>query len=169
MASNVEWIIVGKFGRVQGLNGFIRVVSYTEPKENIVSYSPWYAKIDDNILPIKLLETDKNNKFTLVKVDGYTEREQVAALTNVEILIHSSQLPKLPADEYYWHDLVGMEVVDDKGLKLGHVEELMATGSNDVLVVSGEKRVLIPYLRDEYIVSIDSENNLITVKWDEDI
>ena len=83
MDKEVLWIVIGKFGRVQGLNGLIRVVSFTEPKENIVNYHPWYANINNSIQPLKLLKIEKSNKFTLVQVDGYQEREEVSNLTNL--------------------------------------------------------------------------------------
>jgi 16S rRNA processing protein RimM len=163
----VLWIVIGKFGRVQGLNGLIRVVSFTEPKENIVNYHPWYANINNNIQPLKLLKIEKSNKFTLVQVDGYQEREQVSNLTNIEIMIKESQLPELAPEEYYWHDLVGMQVINKNGDELGIVAEIMETGANDVLIVSGEKRLLIPYVKDKYIINIDGDKRVITVNWDE--
>lgn len=168
MNKTVEWLIVGKFGRVQGLKGFIKVVSFTEPKESIINYSPWYIKNKDCTQPIKLTKIEKNNKFYLVKVDGYEDRDSISSLTNCEILIKVEQLAKLPANEYYWHELVGMEVKNHKNVILGTVKDLIATGSNDVLVVKGNKRHLIPYIQEECVVSIDAKERRITVNWDED-
>ncbi|OGV33992.1 MAG: 16S rRNA processing protein RimM [Legionellales bacterium RIFCSPHIGHO2_12_FULL_35_11] len=168
MTNKVEWVVVGKFGRVQGLKGFIKVVSFTEPKDNILSYSPLYANIADKITQLEISDVDKNNKLILIKVAGYEEREAVAHLTNNEILIHCDQLAILPDGEFYWHQLVGMEVFNDKQTHLGKVDDIIATGSNDVLVVTGEQRTLIPYIMNDYVTSIDITNNRITVNWDKD-
>ncbi|MDP3705585.1 MAG: ribosome maturation factor RimM [Legionellaceae bacterium] len=168
MDNDNSWIVIGRFGRPQGLKGFIRVISFTEPQQNIVSYTPWYIKLDGAWQPVKLLEIEKHSKFILVQVDGYQQREQVSLLTNIDIVVQRAKLPSLPPGDYYWHELTGMKVVNKEGLLLGDVTDIVATGSNDVLVVVGEKRHLIPYLLGEYVINIDDNQRLITVDWDAD-
>ncbi len=161
-----NWVVIGKFGRPQGLTGFVRVFSFTDPKDNIFDYINWHAKINHVIQEIKPVTLQKNNKFDLVKIAGFESREQAAALTNIEIVIEESQLPTLPENEYYWHELIGMNVQNDQGINLGAVKEMLETGANDVVVVEGEKRYLIPYICDDFILNVDSNNKLITVNWD---
>ena len=168
MDNNNEWLVIGRFGRPHGIKGFITVVSFTEPRENILNYTHWHVGINNQWQPLNVLETKVNNKFILAQVEGYTEREQVARLTNIEIAVKSEQLQELKPDEYYWHQLVGLNVVNQQGEALGVVTEIMATGSNDVLVVVGERRHLIPFLPDDVIINIDSSQRLITVDWDSD-
>lgn len=164
---NQELIVVGKFGRVQGLDGFIRVVSFTEPKENILNYLPWHIKVNNGMQISKPIAIKKSAKFDLVKIAGFEDRDQAHALTNTEISIEKSLLPQLQDDEYYWHDIIGMSVINTENIILGKVEDIIATGSNDVLVVNGGKRHLIPYIND-YVINIDKEKNLITTNWNED-
>lgn len=165
---STDWLVVGRFGRPHGIKGFITVVSFTEPRENILDYTHWHIGTNNQWQPINVLQTTVNNKFILAQIEGYTEREQVAQLTNVEIAVKREQLPTLKPDEYYWHELVGMNVVTQQGLTLGTVSEIMATGSNDVLVVLGEGRHLIPFLPDDVILEINPSQRLITVDWDPD-
>ena len=103
----------------------------------------------------------------LVKIAGYTEREAVAKLTNCHIGVLSAKLPALPDGDYYWHDLMQMTVCNKDGSILGNVTDILPTGANDVLVVNGEKRHLIPYVPKIHIVSVDPVQRQIVVDWDE--
>lgn len=168
MSNNSEWLVIGRFGRPHGIKGFITVVSFTEPRENILNYTHWHIGSNDQWQPLNILQTNVNNKLILVQVEGYAEREHVARLTNVEIAVKREQLQPLKSDEYYWHELVGMNVVTQHNIVLGIVSEIMATGSNDVLVVLGERRHLIPFLPKDVILDINPSQRLITVDWDPD-
>jgi 16S rRNA processing protein RimM len=166
--TNSDWVVIGRFGRPHGIKGFITVVSFTEPRDNILRYKNWHAHINQQWQPLKLLHLEMNNKFILAHVNGYLERDEAARLTNVDIAIKREQLPELDQGEYYWHQLVGMQVVTPKGVVLGTVTDIMPTGSNDVLVVVGEKRHLIPYLPGQYVIEINDSERVITVDWDVD-
>ena len=168
MDSNDDWVVIGRFGRPHGIKGFITVLSFTDPQDNIVFYTDWHAHINHQWQPLKLLNLEMNNKFILTQVEGYPEREGVARLTNIEIAVRREQLPALQEGEYYWHQLQGMRVVNLQGMELGNVAEIMATGANDVLVVVGDQRHLIPYLPGRNIIEINEPQRLITVDWDTD-
>ncbi len=163
-----DWVIVGRFGRPHGIKGLVTVYSFTEPNDNILSYSDWHAYLNYSWQPIKVLSVQIHTKSIVAQIEGFSEREAVARLTNVEIAIHKAQLATLAAGEYYWHQLVGMKVINQQGLSFGQVIEVMPTGSNDVLVVQGEKRYLIPYLLGQFIIEIDDKTQTITVDWDMD-
>lgn len=163
-----DWVVVGRFGRAHGIKGLVIVHSFTEPRDNILRYTDWHAYIGKQWQPLSVLHIEVNNKLILAQIEGYSEREQVANLTNSDIAISRSQLPSLKPGEYYWHELVGMEVVNLQGVSFGKVKEVMPTGANDVLVVEGTKRYLIPYLPDQFIMDINPGQNLIRVDWDAD-
>ena len=169
MTNETDWVVVGRFGRPHGIKGLITIVSFTEPRENILQYTDWHIVGSSNQWqPITLLHTEVNNKFVLAEVEGYDSREQVASLTNREIAVIRAQLKNLGPDEYYWHQLVGMTVVNQTGVSAGIVDDIMATGSNDVMVVLGDRRRLIPYLPGDVVLNIDDINRVITVDWDLD-
>lgn len=163
-----NWVVVGRFGRVHGIKGLISVVSFTEPRENILNYADWHIKKQGQWQSIKHTDDEVTEKHVLTKIAGYASREDVANLTNLDIAIRKEELPKLNVDEYYWHDLIGMTVVHKNGTVFGRVHEMIATGSNDVFIVQGEQRYLIPYLIDDVVINIDKENRVITVNWDLD-
>ncbi|MBA2657814.1 MAG: ribosome maturation factor RimM [Tatlockia sp.] len=168
MDNSTDWVIVGRFGRPHGIKGFITIHSFTEPRDNILRYSDWHVYVDNLWQPLKILHVESNVKSIIAQVEGYPEREQVATLANVEIAIRRTQLPSLDKGEYYWHQLVGMQVINQQGENFGKVIEILPTGTNDVLVVEGDKRHLIPYLLGQYIIDVDLGSNLIRVDWDMD-
>lgn len=167
--SDTDWIVIGRFGRPHGLNGYISVVSFTEPPENILSYTDWHICWDKkNWQPIEHIDAKAHTRGLLVQVEGFLDREDLASLTNIDIVVRRDQLPALEQGEYYWHELIGMTVVTDTGNNIGKVTDILPTGSNDVLVVQGDKRRLIPYLQDDVVKNIDAQEKCITVHWDID-
>ncbi|MCA0402625.1 MAG: ribosome maturation factor RimM [Proteobacteria bacterium] len=168
MTDNSDWIVIGRFGRAHGVKGLVTVHSFTHPRDNILGYTDWHAYISKQWQPINITSLEANTKSILARVEGYALREQVASLTNIEIAIKRSQLPELEPGEYYWHDLVGMQVVNLQGMILGNIIEMLGTGANDVMIIEGEKRRLVPYLPGTYVINIDKDRRLITVDWDMD-
>jgi 16S rRNA processing protein RimM len=168
VSKHEDWIIIGRFGRPHGIKGLVSVYSFTDPRDNILSYSDWHALFNNQWQPIKLISAQIHNKAIVAQIEGFPERETAALLTNVEIAIHKDQLATLETGEYYWHQLIGMTVVSSQDQLFGTVVEVMPTGSNDVLVVQGEKRHLIPYLPGQFVININDNTRTITVNWDMD-
>lgn len=168
MSNTNDWIFVGRFGKVHGIKGFITVHSYTEPRENILQYPDWYAYINSEWQLVTLVSQEITDKHILVKVEGYFEREQAANLTNIEIGTKSEFLPVLKPGEYYWSQLIGLQVINQTGDTLGKVVEILPTGANDVLIVEGDKRRLIPYLPEHSIIAVNISEGQIIVDWDLD-
>lgn len=168
MNNTQDWIVVGRFGRVHGIKGLITVHSYTEPRENILQYTQWHARINNKWQPLNLVNLEMNDKHILAQLKDFTDRDQAASLTNIEIGVPREQLPELAQGEYYWHQLIGMRVVNQQGEPLGTVVDILATGSNDVLIVEGDKRQLIPYLPGRSIIEVNASLQQIVVDWDAD-
>ena len=166
MGKSLDWVVIGRFGRPHGLKGNIVVHSFTEPYDNIKQYTPWHAWIDRQWQVIKFTHLDLKKKDMIARIEGYETLEEVAVLTNVDIAVERVILAALPLGEYYWHELIGMQVVNLDGEPFGEVSAILPTGSNDVLVVQGKKRYLIPYLLEQFILNIDREKRVITVDWD---
>jgi len=164
----LERVVVGKFGRPQGIKGLVRVISFTEPRENVLSYPNWSMQLRGVWHDVKRTHDDITPQHLLTRIEGYTTREQVAELTNATIAVPKTALPSLEDGVFYWHQLVGMQVVHEQGQILGTIESIFATGSNDVLVVVGEKKRLIPYLLDDVIQNINTDTGTMTVCWDLD-
>lgn len=166
-------IVVGKFGACYGIRGWLKVFSYTDNTESIFDYSPWFVNQNGSWVEYKVESWKRHNKGMVVKLEGLDVREDAQLMTNFEISIDPAVLPELPSDEFYWRDLIGMQVVTDKGYDLGTVSDMLETGSNDVLVIKanlkdafGQKERLIPFLEEQVIKHIDRNAQRIEVDWD---
>jgi len=173
MSEQNEKIVVGKLGATYGIRGWLKVHSFTDEGENIFDYSPWFLNQKGAWVEYKVESWKRHNKGYVCKLEGLDVREDAHLLTNFEISISPSALPKLSEDEFYWRELFGMKVVTDKGYDLGEVTDILETGSNDVLVVKanlkdafGQKERLIPFLEEQVIKKVDREAQRIEVDWD---
>lgn len=163
-----DTIQAGRITGLYGVRGWVKVYSYTRPRDNILQYSPWLVKLNGKWRSIEVAEGRVHGKGVVVRLQDYQDRIAATELLGSDIALKREQLPELPENEYYWSDLEGMEVRTSSGQSLGSVDYLLETGANDVLVVKGERERLIPYLRDDVIVDIDMQANVITVDWDPD-
>lgn len=159
-------IIVGKVSGVFGVKGQVKVFSYTDPMENILHYAPWHLQIKGDWLEQEVLTGQRHGKGIIARLKGFDDRDLAQTLVGVKIGISREQLPEAASDEYYWSDLEGLKVVTTEGIELGQVDYLFETGSNDVLVVKGDKQRLLPYIRDQVIKQIDLQAGQMIVDWD---
>jgi 16S rRNA processing protein RimM len=161
-----DQVIVGKIVGLYGIHGWVKVFSHTDPKENIFSYAPWLVQAEGQWRPVKVLSGRTQGKGLVAQLEGCGDREQARLFIGAEIAVLRNQLPKPAAGEYYWADLMGLEVVTLDGQVLGKVEHLFDTGANDVLVVKGERERLIPFVRGQYVHEIDLDGGTMRVDWD---
>ncbi|KPJ67386.1 MAG: hypothetical protein AMJ43_03755 [Coxiella sp. DG_40] len=158
-------IIIGRFGSTYGIKGWIKIISFTDPKVKILQYQPWWIKKNQQWQQIDIEDSKCHGKNIIVKLHDIDNCDQAKTYTNIDINIQHDQLPKLPKDEYYWSDLEGLTVLDKSGKKLGIVDHLIETGSNDVLVIKNGKQHLIPYI-DNVIIKVDLKKKIIKVDWE---
>ncbi|WP_347988708.1 ribosome maturation factor RimM [Methylomonas sp. AM2-LC] len=159
----------GEISGVFGVKGWVKIFSFTDPRENILRYSPWILRKNDQEREIKIVSGQRHGNVVVAELEGIADRDAALALMGFEILINRTQLPKPNDDEYYWTDLIGLEVETDKGIKLGKVDHLLETGANDVLVViNGNTERLIPFLLKQTILEIDLQARVMRVDWDPD-
>ena len=151
------------------MRGWVRIYSYTQPRENIVQYKPWYLRRENGDWRVAEPEEGRaHGKGVVARLADCTDRDQAQLLMGCEIGIRHDQLPALRPDEYYWKDLIGLQVVNTDGVDFGKVDHLLETGANDVLVVQGERERLIPFVMKQVIVDVDLDQGLIRVDWDKD-
>lgn len=160
-------VVLGTIAGAYGVKGWVKIHSNTAPIQNILKYSPWLLNIGNQWQTSKLLNCKNHGKGLVAQLENITDRDQAEKLKGTEIAVHRDQLPDPDAGDYYWSDLIGLEVVTTNEITLGTVKNLMETGSNDVFVITGnDKDRLIPYLWQEVVKEIDLDNGIITVDWD---
>ncbi len=171
MADASEYIPVGKISGVFGVKGWVKVFSFTEPRENILEYKPLYVLRHGDWLPIDVNGGQLQGKAVVMSLENVTDREQAMALIGSELAIKRSQLVETEDDEFYWADLIGLSVVNTEDQLLGQVDHLLETGANDVLVVDAiepDTQYLIPFVLEKTVLDVDLENKQIRVDWQTD-
>ena len=163
-----QHISVGKISGVFGIKGWVKVFSFTDPRENILTYSPWLLKKGDQTKTVNVVEGQLQGKTIVAQLADIEDRDQAASLMGWDIFITQDQLPKAAKGEYYWSDLIGLQVETIDGVQLGVVDSLLETGANDVIIVQGERERVIPFLQGRTIIKVDLEAGKIIVDWDPD-
>tara|TARA_R110001592_G_scaffold33316_1_gene115585 strand:- start:1281 stop:1796 length:516 start_codon:yes stop_codon:yes gene_type:complete len=170
---------MGKVTSVYGVKGWVKIFSYTQPKENICQYSDWQLQDQSGVSrPVKVLDCKSHGNGFVALFDGAKDRDLAKKFCGMLITVQSSELPSLPEGEYYWSQLQGLLVYslssETEPVLLGKVSHLIETGSNDVLVVKkckdsldGNER-LIPYLLEQVVKHVDLHKGVIEVDWDPD-
>lgn len=167
--SKQDLINVGKISGVFGLKGYLKVFSYTEPRENILSYKHWLIKKSAKEQSVKVIGGQLQGKNVVAQLDGINGRDQAEILIGSDIFISHEQLPPLAKGEYYWADLIGLDVENLEGIQLGKIDNLFETGANDVLVVKdSDQERAIPFLQGQTVKSIDLDVGKMIVDWDAD-
>ncbi len=166
--SRPDMITLGKISGVFGVKGWVKVFSYTEKRGGILDYDPWFLHVGGEWRAYSLKAGQLQGKGVIASLEGIEQREQAQSLQGCEIAVPRGQLQELRQDEYYWTDLEGMDVVTVAGAGLGKVDSLFETGSNDVLVVKGDRERLIPWIMGDVIRSVSLEDSRILVEWDPD-
>ncbi|ATF09259.1 ribosome maturation factor RimM [Candidatus Enterovibrio altilux] len=168
-----EKVIVGKLGASHGIHGWLKIFSYTENAGSIFDYKPWFIKVRKEWQNFQVESWKCHGKNWVSKLVGVDVREDAQTITNAEIAINADTLPSLSDEEFYWRELFGMNVFTSQGYNLGKVTNILATGSNDVLVIIanvedtfGKKERLIPFLDGQVVKMIERSTQRIEVDWD---
>ncbi len=162
-------VVLGKVSGIFGVRGWVKLYSYTAPKEALLNYTECFLEEAGAERAAEIEESKPHGKSLIAKFAGVDDRETAQALIGMTISVPRAALPELGEGHFYWADLEGLEVRRQSGDSLGTVSHLMATGANDVLVVTGQGQdVLIPFVMGSVILDVDLEQGWITVDWEWD-
>ncbi len=166
---------VGRITAVYGIKGWVKVHSYTEPQDNLFEYHPWFIKTKHGVKQIEIDEARPHGDAYVAHIVGVDDRDLAAAYTAADIAVERDLLPELEEGEFYWNQLEGLAVVSSfngEPERLGVVSKILETGANDVLVVQGDaqsidqRERLIPYVPEQFVLSVDLDKGEILVDWD---
>ena len=158
-----DLIVIGHVIRPHGLTGLLRIVSYAQSRETFLEAGSVFVKTDKNELYERKVDSiQAHRSFFLLRLSGLDSVDQAQVFRGAEILIPKDSLKKADEDEFFWYELLGMEVYLTTGEYLGVVREIFPTGSNDVYVVKHEgKEFLIPAIH-QVVRKIDvSERRMV--------
>lgn len=160
-----NWVAMGYVKGAFGIKGWLKVKADTEYADSLLDYPEWRLRRDADVRTLALESGKVAGDELQVKFTGIDDRDAAALLRGYTVEIARADFAPAEADEYYWADLVGMNVQNRAGENLGKVVNLMDTGAHDVLVVEGDfGQKLIPFVS-HYIDDVDSGKRVITADW----
>lgn len=162
-------VVMGKVVGAQGIQGWVKVQTFTEYLDGLLDYDTWYVGNEQSWRPLEVLEANVHGgKVLIAKLQGIVDRTAAEKCKGLLIAVPRDSLPEQPEGEYYWSDLVGLSVENLAGHKFGIVDSLLETGANDVLVIKGESgETLIPFI-DSVIKQVSLKDKTIRVDWQAD-
>jgi 16S rRNA processing protein RimM len=163
-----DLVVMARIAAPFGIKGWVKLHTFTESPDSLDAYASWLIKGPKGWEEIELEDFAVNAKGAVAKLKGCDDRGAAELLRHREIAIPRAALDEPEDGAHYWIDLIGADVVNPLGERLGRVETLMETGANDVLVVKeGSIERLIPFV-DEVILKVDREAKVVTVNWGKD-
>lgn len=161
----MELLEVGKIVNTHGLKGEVKIVTWTDYPDDFENLEHLYIKrkTGDETLSIDGIKYQKNN--IIVRLKEIKDINEAEKYKNLVVYADRAELGELPDGVHYIVDLIGLEVVDEDGNKIGILADVFNTGANDIYDVKreGAKNLLIPAI-DEVVLNIDTENGKITVR-----
>ena len=167
-------ILIASIGKPRGLKGEFFLNSYSSPPDNILNYFN-LLKNHDVFEDLNIEYVKKINLRFYSKITNINNIDEITKYTNTKLYIDSKDLPRLSQNETYWHDLIGMIVIDKNFDEiLGVVEGLNNFGADDCIIVKpteasiDKKNRLIPFIKEKFIQSVDKKKRVIKVNWQKD-
>ena len=160
-----RFVTLGRISGVYGVRGWVKVHSYTEPRDNVVGFARWTLRTRAGESTVEVEDGRAQGSGVVAKLRGVDDREAARELIGADIAVERSALPACEPGEYYWTDLEGLEVVTPAGDRLGTVDYLVATGGHDVLVLAGQPPRLIPFVHGAVIRGVDLAAGVIVADW----
>ena len=175
---------VGTVGRAHGVRGQVRIRSDMDPPEDLLRHDTWLVERAGAWRPVEVRSARPHGNVLVAHLRGIEDRDAAAELAGTRVGLPRDALPALDDGQYYWVDLIGLEVLDGGGESLGVVRKMIETGANDVMVVGpgsdsdgppapGGARAterIIPYVTGAVVRGVDFDAGHVRVSWpiDED-
>jgi len=158
-------VLYGKITKRHGLQGEVKMFAYGGCPETLSGVQKVYIEVPDQAEPRRLnLSRVKIHKNTaILKLTGVDTPDVAEELRNLNVLVKRGDLQPPEQDEYYWSDLIGLQVCTSGGENIGEVRNLIDSGGHDILVIKSPKQeFLIPFVK-RFVISVDLDNSIITV------
>ncbi len=163
-------VIMGKIAAPYGVLGWVKVLPDTETLDGLLQYATWQVGRDEDWQSYVPVNAKVHNDILLVKLRGVDDRDAALVLKGKLVAVPRDELPIPGKDEYYWSDLIGLNVKNLQEIDFGEVTDVFETGANDVLVVTDKvtkQERLIPFVG-QVVLNVDLDAKRIQVDWDAD-
>jgi 16S rRNA processing protein RimM len=161
----MDFFIFGEIVKTRGLHGCLKALCFLESQNVLDGLDFVYLESKSGRQSRhELKKINSFGNFLFIELNGVSSVDEAQKLVGSKLLFPRDLLEELPDDEYYWRDIIGLEVRTLEGRCLGRIESIFPTGSNDVYVCRGEEgEILIPAIAD-VIMRIDLASRSMTVK-----
>lgn len=160
-----DLVVMGVVRGAFGVKGWLRVHAETEYPESLLSYPVWWVGRESHWEPYKCERGAIHLKFLVAKLESIEGREAAKVLRGMQVAVPRIELPVPEEGEYYWTDLIGLEVVNRQGVVLGKVTELIKTRAHEILVVrSPGSDFMIPFVA-QYVLDVQLLAGKVQVDW----
>jgi 16S rRNA processing protein RimM len=160
-----DLVVMGRVIAPFGIKGWLKIRPFTERPDGLLGHATWWLGRDGGEWgAMTLQEASVNGEVVVAKLEGIDNPESAAKWRHWDVAVGRSELPPHDPNEYYWVDLIGLEVTNLQGESLGNVDHLMDNGAQSVLVVAGDRERLIPFV-DQYVHEVDVVGGKIRVDW----
>lgn len=165
MSNTENWVAMGYIKGAFGVKCWLKVQPSTEYTDSLLDYPQWRLSKGKDVQMVEIEAGKAAGDELQVKFSHVNDRDVAALLRGYTIEIPRESFAETEEDEYYWADLVGMNVINREQIALGEVVKLMETGAHDVLVVRGEHgEKLIPFVS-QYIDEVQKAQKIIIADW----
>lgn len=162
----MKYYEVGKIINTHGIKGEVKILATTDfASERFVPGKNLYIDQQNNLLKVKIKTVRQFKQFYLLNFFEYADLTAVEQFKNARLLIAETQQTPLQKGNFYYHQIVGLTVIDQKQGVIGQIKEIMSLGANDVWVVhrTAKSDLLLPAIKD-VIKKIDLENQKVKVE-----
>jgi 16S rRNA processing protein RimM len=166
-------VVLGRIVAPFGVQGWVRVHPFADDPTQWAAIPQWWLAGDTQVAPdawqaYRIKSARMHGDGLIAKLEGIEDRNGSETLTGLYVGVPREAMPVPAADEYYWSDLIGLEVFNLDGVSLGRVSGLIETGSNDVLKVQdGDKERLLPFVA-AVVREVSLDAGRISVDWGAD-
>ncbi len=160
MTTRIE---LGKIVKAHAIKGEVKVLPFSGVAEDLLAMTEIELRHDGETVVFKLERIRPQGRLAIMQLAGVAGRSMAEDLVGSEVWGDEDSLPKLGTNEFYWHEMEGLEVETAAGQRLGRVQSLLATGAHDVLVISdGNSEYLVPAIN-ELMVSLDKQAGVLVI------
>ena len=153
-----QYLEVGRIVNTHGIQGEIKLQPWADSPEFVLEFKTIY--IDG--APVKIMRGRVHKSMVILKLEGFDDVNAAMRLKNKVAYIDRDDAG-LEDGEFFIQDIIGASVVDEDGNSLGVLDDVLDMPAGSVYVVKGGREILIPAV-DEFILSTDAENGVITVR-----
>ena len=157
-------MLLGRIAAPFGVQGWVKIQPYTDKPSGLEGYSALWVGVKEPYYRFEVEQVAVHGRSVLCKLRGISAREAAARLKGCEVGVLRSELPRNNPDEFYWADLLGVAVINTEGVAFGIISKMIDNGAQSVMVVSGQRERMIPFVS-PIVKEVSLEERRVIVEW----